>query len=75
MPVMVFLSSTVQPKNGFINQISEVIFCTNKSIVNFVENLESLNVFENTILVVMGDHNFMGEIGGAKPFGDRPILF
>lgn len=62
-------------KNGFINQISEVIFCTNKSIVNFVENLESLNVFENTILVVMGDHNFMGEIGGAKPFGDRPIYF
>jgi phosphoglycerol transferase len=60
---------------GFRDQISEVIWCTNKTISNFVEKLKNDKILENTVLIVMGDHNFMGEIEGAKPFGERAIYF
>ena len=60
---------------GFQDKISEVIWCTNKTISNFVEKLKNDKILENTVLVVMGDHNFMGEIDGARPVGEREIYF
>lgn len=55
-------------------QIAKVIKCTNRFISKFIKNLEREGVFENTVLVIMGDHNFMGTIGD-QGFGTREIYF
>jgi len=56
---------------GLETKLAAVIMCTNKSIVKFIEKLEEINVFENTVLVVMGDHKFMGELATEE----RSIYF
>ena len=52
-------------------KLAEVVLCTNRAIKTFIERLEEINVFENTVLVVMGDHKFMGDLGTSE----RDIYF
>lgn len=56
------LSPRCQTEN-LTTQLAEVVLCTNKSVAKFIDKLKALDVFENTVLVVMGDHKFMGELG------------
>jgi len=53
------------------SNLAEVVLCTNKSIAKFVERLEAINIFDNTVLVIMGDHKFMGDLGTTE----RSIYF
>lgn len=65
-----YLSPRCKNEN-FDKQISSVVVCTNKTIARFVQKLEDNNIFKNTVLVVMGDHKFMGDLGTT----DRSIYF
>ena len=65
-----YLSPRCKNEN-LMTQLAEVVLCTNKAISKFIDRLEELNIFENTVLVVMGDHRFMGTLESSE----RSIYF
>ena len=60
---------------GLNRQLLEVIQCTNKSIAAFTQRLSDENVLDDTVIVVMGDHLFMGNFDENLHGQKRSVYF
>lgn len=58
--------------NGF----KGAFHCSSRLVANFINDLKSKGLLSNTVVVIMGDHNFMGTAEQLKSFPDqRPVYF
>lgn len=58
--------------NGF----KGAFHCSSRLVANFINDLKSKGLLNNTVVIIMGDHNFMGTAEQLKSFPDqRPVYF
>lgn len=50
-------------KNQYGTDIANVIRCDNHSLAEFIQRIRKLGILQDTVLVVMGDHPYMGAFG------------
>lgn len=60
---------------GFARQLHEVVHCTNATVKKLIKKLKQENILDNTVVVVMGDHLFMGEFPEELNGYTRNIYF
>ena len=60
---------------GFAHQLHEVVHCTNATVEKFIKKLRKENILDNTVVVVMGDHLFMGDFPEELNGYDRSVYF
>lgn len=53
----------------------ETFKCTSSFIANFIRDLDSRKLLDNTLVVIMGDHLFMADIIKAPLFSDPRFIY
>ena len=56
-------------------QIHKVIQCTNERVEQFIKKLDQRGILSDTVIIIMGDHLFMGDVGDNILKKDRRIYF
>ena len=60
---------------GLGEQLYEVIYCTNETLAKFINALDNARILDDTVLVILGDHLFMGDFDKNLDGFERSIYF